>query len=113
MECIFCKIVAGEVPSKIVYQDEEVMAFPDIHPEAPVHLLIIPKKHIPSLAHLTEADAPLAGHMVIVATQLGKKYGVAESGYRLVINSGEQGGQVIPHLHLHLIGGRRLADRLS
>ena len=113
MDCIFCQIVAGEIPADILYQDEEVIAFRDINPVAPVHLLIIPKKHIPSLAHLSEAESPLIGHMVNVANQLAKREGVSESGYRLAISCGEQGGQEVPHLHLHLVGGRRLSDALG
>jgi len=108
MDCIFCQIVSGEVPSDIVYQDEEVIAFHDIKPQAPVHLIIIPRRHIPSLVHLSQADLSLVGHMVGIANQLAKREGVAESGYRLVINCGEESGQLVPHLHLHLIGGRRL-----
>ena len=108
MECIFCRIIVGEMPSGIIYQDEEVIAFPDINPQAPVHLIIIPRKHIPSLAHLPEADSSLIGHMVNVANQLTKRAGISESGYRLVINCGEEGGQSVPHLHLHLVGGRKL-----
>ena len=80
---------------------------------APTHLLIIPKEHIPSLAHLSEADLPLIGHMVSVANQLAKREGIAEGGYRIVISSGEQGGQLVPHLHMHLIGGRRLSDAIG
>ncbi len=113
MDCIFCQIIAGKVPSEIIYQDGEVVAFRDINPQAPIHLLIIPKKHIPSLAQLSEGELPLAGHMVNVANQLAKKEGVAEGGYRLVINCGEEGGQLVPHLHLHLLGGRRLSDKLG
>jgi len=113
MDCIFCQIVDCKIPSDIVYQDEEVIAFRDINPVAPAHLLIIPKKHIPSLTHLAEAETPLIGHMVKVANQLARKEGIAESGYRLVINSGEQGGQLVPHLHMHLLGGRRLSDAIG
>ena len=113
MDCIFCQIVAGKIPTDILYQDEEVIAFHDIHPIASTHLLIIPKRHIPSLTHLSAEDLPLIGHMVNIANQLAKKEGIAESGYRLVINCGKQGGQLVPHLHLHLIGGRRLSDELG
>ena len=113
MDCIFCQIIAGKVPSEIIYQDGEVVAFRDINPQAPIHLLIIPKRHIPSLAHLSEAELPLIGRMVNAANQLAKREGVAEGGYRLVINCGEQGGQLVPHLHLHLLGGRRLSDTLG
>jgi len=113
MDCIFCQIVAGKVPSEILYQDEKVVAFRDINPQSPTHLVIIPKKHIPSLARLSEAELPLIGHMVKVANQLAKKEGIAEKGYRLAINCGEQGGQLVPHLHMHLLGGRKLSDRLG
>ncbi|MFB0559341.1 MAG: histidine triad nucleotide-binding protein [Dehalococcoidales bacterium] len=113
MECIFCQIVAGKIPSEILYQDEEIIAFRDIHPVAPTHLLIIPKRHIPSLAHLTEEDSPLMGRMVNIANQLAKREGIAESGYRLAISCGEQAGQIVPHLHMHLIGGRRLSDDIG
>ena len=110
MDCIFCQIVAGKVPSEIVYQDEEVIVFPDINPKAPTHLLIIPKKHIPSLAHLTEAELPLIGHMVNIANRLAKEKGMSERGYRLVVNCGEEAGQIVDHLHMHLLGGQKLPD---
>ena len=112
-DCIFCKIASGKIPSEIVYQDDEVVAFRDIHPLTPVHILIIPKKHIPSVASITEAESPLIGHMVIVGNQLAKKEGVFDRGYRLVINAGEYGGQIIQHLHMHLLGGRRLGGKLG
>jgi len=112
-DCIFCKIIAGEIPSDIVYQDEEVVAFRDINPLAPTHLLIIPKKHIPSLASISETESPLIGHMVNVANQLARKEGIAKKGYRLVINCGEQGGQLVPHLHMHLLGGRKLLNGMG
>jgi len=110
MDCIFCQIAAGKVPSDIIYQDEELIAFRDINPQAPTHLLIIPKRHIPSLIQVTEAELSVMGRMVNIANQLAKGEGVAESGYRLVMNCGEEGGQIVPHLHLHLLGGRRLSD---
>ena len=113
MDCVFCQIVAGKIPSEILYQDEEVIAFRDINPQAPTHLLIIPRKHIPSLAHITQAESSLTGHMVNIANQLAKREGVVESGYRLVINCGKEGGQLVPHLHLHLLGGRRLSGELG
>jgi len=113
MDCIFCQIIAGKVPSEILYQDEEVIAFRNINPEAPVHLLIIPRKHIPSLIHLSEAESSLIGSMVNIANQLAKREGISEGGYRLVLNCGEQGGQLVPHLHMHLLGGRRLSDKLG
>jgi histidine triad (HIT) family protein len=110
MDCIFCQIVAGELPSQTLYQDEEVMAFRDIKPLTSTHVLIIPKKHIPDLVHLTEVDAPIMGHMVNIANQLAKKEGVSQDGYRLVINCGDDAGQIVSHLHMHLLGGRRLTD---
>ena len=113
MDCIFCQIAADKVPTEIIYQDETVIAFRDIHPIAPTHLLIIPKRHISSLTHLSEEDLPLIGHIVNIANQLAKKEGIAESGYRLVINCGKEGGQLVPHLHLHLLGGRKLSDKLG
>ena len=113
MDCIFCKIVNGKIPSDVVYQDEELIAFRDINPVAPVHLLLVPKRHIASLARLDEADSPLMGHMVITASQLAKKEGIAERGYRLVVNSGKEGGQLVPHLHMHLIGGHQLSTGLG
>jgi histidine triad (HIT) family protein len=113
MACIFCQIASGRIPSDIVYQDEEVTAFRDIKPQAPLHLIIIPRKHIPSLTHLSEADSSLIGRMVAIANQLAKREGVAQNGYRLVINCGEQGGQLVPHLHMHLLGGRGLSDTLG
>ncbi len=111
--CIFCRIVAGEVPSDIVYQDEDFLAFRDISPQAPTHVLIIPKTHITSLAQLTEEQQELAGRLIIIARKLAEKEGIAKRGYRLVINCGPEGGQLVPHLHLHLIGGRKLGDRFG
>jgi len=113
MDCIFCKIIAGEIPADIVYQDKEIIAFRDIKPLAPIHLIIIPREHIPSLNQMKESDAVLVGRMVAVANKLAKDEGVAEKGYRLVINTGAEGGQVVPHLHLHLLGGRKLNDTLD
>lgn len=113
MDCVFCSIVAGKIPSTVVYQDDEIFAFRDINPIAATHILIIPKKHIASLADLKKADLPLISHMVEIANNLAEQEGVSEKGYRLVINSGKEGGQLVPHLHMHLIGGRRLADALG
>ena len=113
MDCVFCKIVAGEIPADILYRDEEVIVFRDIHPLAPIHLLIIPGKHIASLVQLSEAKSSLIGNMVNTAKQLAKREGIAESGYRLVINCGAQGGQLVPHLHMHLLGGRQLSGALG
>jgi histidine triad (HIT) family protein len=113
MDCIFCHIVEGKIPSDIIYQDDEVLALRDINPQSPVHLLVIPKKHFTSLLDVTEADARLMGRMVGVANKLAKQEGVAENGYRLVVNCGQQGGQLVPHLHLHVLGGRQLSGKLG
>jgi len=112
VDCVFCRIVAGELPSDVLYQDDEVMAFRDINPLAPIHVLIIPKRHINSLADLNEDDTQIIGHMAGVANKLARQEGVDGKGYRLVVSSGEDGGQVVPHLHMHLLAGRRLSDRL-
>ena len=112
-DCIFCQIAAGEIPADILYQDEEIVAFRDINPLAPVHLLVIPRKHIAFLSDLTEAESSLVGDMVITANKLAEQEGIAESGYRLVVNCGQHGGQLVPHLHLHLLGGRQLSAALG
>ena len=113
MDCIFCKIIAGQIPSDVIYTDDKVIAFRDISPMAPVHLLIIPREHIPSLNDVTEQQNALVGHMVQVAKQLARQQGIATKGYRIVINTGPQGGQVVQHLHMHLLGGRELSGRLG
>ncbi len=113
MDCIFCKIVVGEIPSDTVYQDEEIIAFRDINPQAPVHIIIIPRKHIASLSDLSESESALVGRMVAVANRLAKDEGIADKGYRVVINCGKEGGQLVPHLHLHLVGGRQLSDQVG
>jgi histidine triad (HIT) family protein len=113
MDCIFCKIIAGQIPSDLVYKDDKVIAFRDINPMAPVHLLIIPREHIVSLNELGEYQTVLVGHMAQVAKQLAKQQGIATKGYRVVINNGPQGGQVVQHLHMHLLGGRELAGELG
>ncbi len=112
-ECIFCQIIAGRVPANIVYQDEDFLAFRDILPRAPIHVLIIPKIHITSVTELTEEQQGLVGRLIVIAKNLAEKEGIARNGYRLVINCGPEGGQLVPHLHLHLIGGRRLDARLG
>lgn len=106
--CLFCQIAAGEIPAQLVYQDEQVSAFRDIHPVAPTHILIIPNRHIESTNTTTPQDEALLGHLLSVARLLAEQEKIAASGYRLVINTGADGGQVIFHLHLHLIGGKKL-----
>lgn len=113
MSCIFCDIVSGNIPAKFLYKDEQVVAFADIHPQAPIHIIIIPGQHITSVSDLAAADLPLVQRMVVAAQQLARDQGILERGYRLVINNGKEGGQVVPHLHMHLLGGRPLNDRLS
>lgn len=111
-DCIFCQIAGGKIPAEILYQNEDVIAFRDINPQAPVHLLIIPRKHIASLAELSEDDAHLIARMTMAANDLARSEGISESGYRVAVNCGKWGGQIVPHLHLHLIGGRELSDKL-
>ena len=113
MDCIFCHIMAGKIPSDIVYQDEKVIAFRDINPQSPVHLLVIPREHFTSLTDITEKEASLMGHMIVVANQLARDEDISGTGYRLVINCGKQGGQLVPHLHLHVMGGRHLSGQLG
>ena len=107
-DCLFCKIADGRIPSRKAYEDDEVLAFFDIDPQAPVHVLVIPKRHIQSADALTEADAKILMAMFAAAKRVAHELGVAESGYRLVTNIGEAAGQSVPHLHLHLLGGRSL-----
>ena len=109
-DCIFCRIISGEIPGDILYQDDEVIAFRDINPQAPTHILIMPKTHIPSLADITIDHGALMGHMVCVASELASSEGISARGYRLVINSGPESGQEVPHLHLHLLGGRVMGN---
>jgi histidine triad (HIT) family protein len=111
-ETIFSKIIRREIPADIVYQDDQVTAFKDINPQAPVHILIIPNKLIPTANDVTPADEQMLGHMFTVAAQVAKEQGVAESGYRLLINCRDHAGQEVYHLHMHLLGGRPLGPML-
>lgn len=112
-ECVFCNIVAGKVPANILHRDDKAIAFRDITPQAPTHLLVIPKKHIPSLTELGAGGREILAHLISVANRLAKSEGVAEKGHRLVMNCGREGGQVMPHLHLHLLGGRQLSGTMG
>ena len=103
-ECLFCRIVRGEIPARKVFEDETILAFHDIHPARPVHILIVPKRHITSLQTVTEDDEPLVGHLLGVANRLASENG-SPDGFRVIINNGRIGGQEVPHLHVHLIGG--------
>ncbi len=108
-DCIFCKIAKKEIPSAVVYEDEQVVAFKDLEPQAPVHVLIIPKKHVESVAALKVEDKELAAHILVdVIPQLARELGVAEKGFRVVANTGDEGGQTVKHLHFHLLGGRSM-----
>ena len=109
-DCIFCKIIEWEIPSEKVYEDEEIVAFKDIDPRAPVHVLVVPVEHIPTLNDIEPAKDALLGRMVLVATQIAREKGVAESGYRILMNCNKDGGQEVFHLHLHMIGGRNLGS---
>lgn len=113
MSTIFSRIIAGELPADIVFQDDRVTAFRDINPQAPTHILIVPNKEIPSAKDVTEADEAVLGHMLVVARQVAEQEGIAASGYRLLINCGEHAGQEVYHLHIHLLGGRPLGPMLT
>lgn len=109
MGCLFCKIANREIPSEIVLENDHVVAFKDIHPAAPTHALVIPKKHVVGIADATPADAALLGELMLAAREVAAKLGVAETGYRLVMNQGPNAGQSVFHMHLHVLGGRGLA----
>jgi histidine triad (HIT) family protein len=107
-DCVFCKIIKGEAPATIFYKDDEIIAFRDIHPVAPTHLLIVPVKHIVSVNDILPEDEPVMGRLFTIAKQLAEQAGIAESGYRLIVNTGAHGRQVVFHLHMHLMGGQRM-----
>jgi histidine triad (HIT) family protein len=113
MPTLFEKIIAGELPATVVFRDSQVIAFLDIRPAAPVHILIVPRKPIPTSDELDDADAPLVAHMVMVARDLARQQGIAKSGYRLILNCNPDSGQEVYHLHLHLLGGRPLGPLVS
>lgn len=108
-DCIFCKIAAGEIPAQKVFEDDSVIAFKDLSPKAPVHVLIVPKKHVQSVAHFTADDKDLAAHIFVdVVPKLAAQLGIADDGFRLVMNTGDDGGQTVNHLHIHMLGGRKM-----
>ena len=113
MDCVFCRIVAGEIPADIVYQDKALLAFRDINPQAPTHILIVPKSHIASLADITAKHQALMGRIILLARDLAEKEGISDRGYRLSVSTGADGGQLVPHVHFHLLGGRKLSDMLG
>ena len=110
MECIFCKIINGELPSEKVYEDEEFLAFKDINPVAPVHILVVPKKHIVSLATIDAEDEAMLGRMMLRLKEIAKTLGLDENGYRVVSNHGADSGQIVDHLHFHIVGGKKMGQ---
>lgn len=111
-DCIFCKIVNKQIPSDIVYEDDEIIAFKDINPAAPIHILVIPKKHIPSLVEIKKEDEALIGEIYSVINKIAEDQGVIKKGYRVIVNCGEDGGQEVGHLHFHLLAGTRLGEKI-
>lgn len=111
-DCIFCKIISGEIPSKFVYENEEIYAFEDISPLAPVHVLVIPKKHIISLADMNEDDTEIIAKIYLAINKIADKLGIKEKGYRVIVNCGKDGGQEVKHLHFHLLGGTSLSTKI-
>lgn len=111
-DCLFCKIIKGEIPSEKVYEDDEILAFKDIHPAAPVHILVIPKKHIDSIAMLEKEDEPLIGKIYSVINKIAEEQGVKEDGFRVIVNCGRDGGQEVMHLHFHLLAGAKLGQKI-
>ena len=107
-DCVFCKIIAGQIPGSLVYEDQDVAAFRDINPQAPLHVLIVPRRHIATLNDLTQADDAVVGSMFRAAAALAKRHGCADRGYRTVFNTNREAGQTVFHIHLHLLGGRAL-----
>lgn len=107
--CLFCKIIDKKIPADIVYEDDKFLAFKDINPKAPIHILIVPKKHIASITALTNKDIDLIGELILTAKEVAERQGISEKGYKLVFNVGEGGGQIIQHIHLHLLAGWRSA----
>lgn len=112
MDCIFCKIIDGEIPTQKVFENENILVIRDINPVAPVHDLILPKKHIVSLNEVKEEDKGLLGEILLTAKTVAEKESISESGYRLIANTGKNGGQLVPHLHFHLIGGKNLGPKI-
>ena len=113
MDCIFCKIVAGEIPAEVLYRDEQVIVIRDINPQAPTHLLVLPTTHLASVREIEAGNVSVAGRMTVVANDMARREGVFEKGYRLVVNCGDEGGQTVGHLHMHVLGGRQLSGQLG
>ena len=111
--CIFCKIIKGEIPSSKVYEDEEILAFNDIDPAAPIHVLVIPKKHISSLAEMKDGDEQIISKIYKVINEISEKQGFKENGYRVIVNCGDDGGQEVKHIHFHVLGGKKLGVKIA
>ncbi|MEI3356344.1 MAG: histidine triad nucleotide-binding protein [Clostridia bacterium] len=111
-DCLFCKIIKGEIPSDKVYEDEEILAFRDINPAAPIHILVIPKKHIASLAHMEKEDEIIVGKIYGVINKIAEEQGFKENGYRVIVNCGKDAGQEVMHLHFHLLAGAKFGDKI-
>lgn len=111
-DCIFCKISKGEIPSEKVYEDEEVLAFKDIHPAAPIHILVIPKKHISSIIDMKKEDEAIIGRIYSVINKIAEDIGIKEKGFRVILNCGEDGGQEVKHIHFHLLAGKKLGQKI-
>lgn len=112
MDCLFCKIVNKEISSEVVYEDEEILAFKDIHPAAPIHILVIPKKHISSVVELTKEDEKLVGKIYTVINKIARQENFSEKGFRVIVNCGEDGGQEVGHLHFHILAGKKLGAKI-
>ena len=112
-DCIFCKIIKKELPSNVVYEDDDILAFRDIHPVAPIHVLVIPKKHISSLVELKEEDEAIIGRIYTVINKIAEQEGILDKGFRVIVNCGDDGGQVVKHIHFHLLGGKQLGVKLA
>lgn len=111
-DCVFCKIIKGEIPSNKVYEDEEILAFKDINPAAPIHILVIPKKHIASLVDMKEEDEILISKIYTVINKIAQDIGIDKKGFRVIVNCGEDGGQEVAHLHFHLLAGKKLGEKI-
>ncbi len=110
--CLFCRIIKGEIPSSKVYEDEDVLAFKDINPAAPIHVLVIPKKHIPSLAEMEDGDEKIISKIYKIINEIAEKHGFKQNGYRVIVNCGKDGGQEVGHLHFHLLAGKQLGEKI-
>ena len=111
-DCIFCKIIKREIPSEIVYEDEEIIAFKDINPAAPIHILVIPKKHISSIIEIKKEDEAIIGRIYSVINKIAEDIGIKEKGFRVILNCGEDGGQEVKHIHFHLLAGKKLGQKI-